>query len=184
MQHIETSIVILVAAVGLYTILAASWDIRFRRIPNWLNVTALLLGLTYQCGFNGWAGFGQAVGGFAIGFGTLFILWLMGGGGAGDVKLLGALGVWFGFQNTVHLIILSTILVGLIQLTRVIVGLINNGYSKTRRRLSSKLADGTRKRVIKRTVPFAVPVAVAAWVVCGLEVLHAVAASSQSVTGL
>lgn len=28
------------------------------------------------------------MGGFAVGFGILFLLWIIGGGGAGDVKLM------------------------------------------------------------------------------------------------
>lgn len=178
MYNLETSAVVLAIAVGTYTLVAAAWDMRFSRIPNWLNVTALLLGLVYQCGFHGWAGLGMAGGGFAIGFGTLFALWLTGGGGAGDVKLLGALGAWLGFQSTLYVIVITTLLVGLLQLGRIVVGLVKHGYSRTRRRLSSKLADGTRKQNIKRTVPFAVPVALATWVVGVLSILQSIAAAS------
>ena len=31
-----------------------------------------------------------------MGFGLLFVPWLLGGGGMGDVKLLAALGAWLG----------------------------------------------------------------------------------------
>ena len=40
--------------------------------------------------------------GFGIGFGVLFVLWLMGAGGGGDVKLIGRAGAWLGAQLTVY----------------------------------------------------------------------------------
>lgn len=181
MQNLEISVIVLAVAVGIYTVVAAAWDIRFRRIPNWLNIAALLLGLIYQCSFHGWAGLGIAAGGFGIGFGTLFILWLIGGGGAGDVKLLGALGAWLGFQSTVQVIVITTMLVGMLQLGRVIIGISKDGYSKTQRRLSMKRTDGTRKTNIKRTVPFAVPVAIATWLVGTFVVLQSIAAAAPGV---
>lgn len=179
MQHLELSTIVLAVAVGTYTMLAAAWDIRFRRIPNWLNVTALILGLIYQCGFHGTVGLNAAASGFAVGFGTLFVLWLIGGGGAGDVKLLGALGVWLGFSGTFRVIIISTVLVGVLQLARSIVGVIKGGLSKSSDSASTDNATSDDQVTpVKRTVAFAVPVAVATWLIGALIALQSIAAAS------
>jgi prepilin peptidase CpaA len=181
MQHLHAGTIVLIVVVGTYTLLAAIQDIRFRRIPNWLTVTALLLGLVYQLGFYGVSGLIDAGSGFALGFGTLFVLWLMGGGGAGDVKLLGALGVWLGFRGTFQVIVLSTVLVAILQLGRVIVGLARNvTRSRTERASSCEVATDSQTQPVERTVAYAVPVAVATWVVGALVVLKSIAAASAN----
>ena len=82
--------------------LCASWiDYAQRRVPNWLNATLALLGLVAQGLFFGWyqAGVGGVAWGLlglAVGFGVLIVPWLMHGMGAGDVKLMAAIGCWLG----------------------------------------------------------------------------------------
>lgn len=179
MQHLEPSAIVLAVAVGTYTLLAAAWDIRFRRIPNWLNVAALALGLIYQCGFYGLAGLSEAGSGFAVGFGTLFVLWLIGGGGAGDAKLLGALGVWLGFSSTFRVIIISTVLVGLLQLIRNVMGLIRRAFKRSGSPSSDQTdSDDGQAIPIEHTVAFAVPVAAATWLIGALLVWQWIAAAA------
>lgn len=78
-------------------ILLASWiDYKQRRVPNWLNAAIAIAGLLAQAWFNGWAGVGAGVCGLCVGFAVLIVPWLMHGMGAGDVKLMMAIGVWLG----------------------------------------------------------------------------------------
>jgi len=78
-------------------ILWASWiDYSQRRVPNWLNLTLILLGFAAQGWCNGWSGMAAGFWGMAAGFGLLIVPWLMHGMGAGDVKLMAAIGVWLG----------------------------------------------------------------------------------------
>lgn len=78
-------------------ILYASWvDFAERRVPNWLNALLAVTGLAFQCGYFGLAGAGWALAGLAVGFATLIVPWMMHGMGAGDVKLMAAIGVWLG----------------------------------------------------------------------------------------
>jgi len=78
-------------------ILWASWiDYRQRRVPNWLNLAIALAGFAAQAWFNGLSGVGNGALGLAVGFGVLILPWLMHGMGAGDVKLMMAIGVWLG----------------------------------------------------------------------------------------
>ncbi|MBI4581750.1 MAG: prepilin peptidase, partial [Planctomycetes bacterium] len=46
--------------------------------------------------FLGWSGRGGGLAGLVVGFATLIVPWLMHGMGAGDVKLMMAIGVWLG----------------------------------------------------------------------------------------
>ncbi|MDQ6663667.1 MAG: prepilin peptidase, partial [Acidobacteriota bacterium] len=77
--------------VALVTI-AAVFDIRFRRIPNWLNLTGLLMGLIASAYLAGLQGLGRSALGLAVGFGLYFPLFLLHARGAGDEKLLAAVG--------------------------------------------------------------------------------------------
>ncbi|HUU83089.1 MAG TPA: A24 family peptidase [Phycisphaerae bacterium] len=78
-------------------ILLASWiDYAQRRVPNWLNALLIVCGFVVQGYFHGVAGLGMGLGGLAVGFGVLIVPWLMHAMGAGDVKLMAAIGVWFG----------------------------------------------------------------------------------------
>lgn len=164
MPDLDPSLIVLAVGVGVYTVLAAVWDIRFRKIPNALTVSSLVLGLAFQMSFHGLEGLGNAVGGFAIGFGALFVLWLIGGGGAGDVKLLGALGVWLGFQQTTVVIVASTALVALITFGGAAISMVRFGYRRTQRVYTAKGQAQTPRDRQRRLIPFAVPVAVATWV--------------------
>lgn len=87
----------LTAAVVVPATLYASWiDYKERRVPNWLNASLALAGLLAQAAFFGWSGLGAGAAGLAVGFGCLIVPWAMHGMGAGDVKLMAAIGAWFG----------------------------------------------------------------------------------------
>jgi prepilin peptidase CpaA len=71
-------------------------DFRSRRIPNVLTFGASAAAIVFFGVANGWAGVGWSLAGWAVGC-ALFLPWfLLGGMGAGDVKLLAALGAWVG----------------------------------------------------------------------------------------
>jgi prepilin peptidase CpaA len=76
---------------------AACWfDVRTRRIPNWLTFPAAALGLVAATVAHGGQGTVSSAGGFLVGLALFFPLFVMKGLGAGDVKLMGALGAWLG----------------------------------------------------------------------------------------
>lgn len=76
-------------------VVAAYTEIRERRIPNWLTFSGIALGMGISA-LNGSSAFWSSVAGFSIGFGFLFVFYVFGGIGGGDVKLMGAAGALMG----------------------------------------------------------------------------------------
>jgi prepilin peptidase CpaA len=101
------------AALGLAVLLAgwAGWlDWRSRRIPNWLTVPALLLGLAVNAIAWGVAGAKAALLGAGLGLALLLPFVLLRGLGAGDWKLMGALGAFLG-PGRLLVVLFGTILI-------------------------------------------------------------------------
>ena len=76
-------------------------DLRSRRIPNWLTFPAMIAGVGYNVITAGFAGLVFGFGGLILGMGLLIILYVLGGMGAGDVKLMGAVGSIIGPQMVI-----------------------------------------------------------------------------------
>ena len=83
-------------AALLVAVLGAAWDLRTRRVPNILTFGAAVVALTVHLLAGGWWGLLWAAGGWMTGLAVFLPLFLLGGLGAGDVKLLAALGAWLG----------------------------------------------------------------------------------------
>jgi prepilin peptidase CpaA len=83
-------------AVVIVAVISAVTDLRFRKIPNWLSLSAALTGLLLNFFFSGFQGLGSALVGSIAGFLLLFFVYLVGGMGAGDVKLMAAIGAFLG----------------------------------------------------------------------------------------
>jgi len=170
---------VFIFGVLLLTGISAYTDTRARRIPNWLTISAFFAGLVYQAVFHQWPGLADAGRAFAIGFGTFFVLWIIGGGGGGDVKLMGALSVWLGFKLTLYAMVLSMVFVilgtGLIMAWAVMrhgVKRVKQQYLATGRTDAQGRAVTTetiQQRRERRVMAFAVPVAIATWVIMLLD---------------
>lgn len=89
--------------------LAAVIDWRSRRLPNWLNLLILLIGLGLSIQGGTHVGVGASLLGAAVGFVLLFPAFALGALGGGDVKLLTAVGAWTGPIGVVAVLILTTI---------------------------------------------------------------------------
>jgi len=75
-------------------------DLRQRRIPNLLTYPTAFFALTVHCYIGSWNGFFFSLGGLTFGFAVFLTPYLIGGMGAGDVKLMSAVGAVLGFQET------------------------------------------------------------------------------------
>lgn len=82
-------------------------DLFTRRIPNWLTFPAVLLGVAAQFWLGGWGAGGDALLGVLLGFVLFFPVHFLGYMGAGDVKLLMAIGAWMGWRLGLQVAILA-----------------------------------------------------------------------------
>lgn len=83
-------------AVLVMTGLGALIDVKTRRIPNVLTFGGAGAGVVYHLSSGGFSGLAHGAGGWVLGIALFLPMFLMRGMGAGDVKLLGAVGAWLG----------------------------------------------------------------------------------------
>jgi len=92
-------------------LIASVSDLRLRKIPNWLTYPTMIVGIFFYTGFKGLEGFIFSIEGLGVGIAVLIIPYLLGGIGAGDVKLMGAVGGFLGPKG-VFIAFLFTSIVG------------------------------------------------------------------------
>jgi len=111
--------------VLLLLVVVAATDLSSRRIPNWATYTALAWGISAQVVLAVTGGYpsgnrlgfphpGEAVAGFFLGFTVFFLLYGILGGGAGDVKLAAALGLFLGPAELFEVILITCLAAGLV----------------------------------------------------------------------
>ena len=158
--------------------LAAGWtDWRSRRIPNWLTVPGLLIGIAANSWLRGWPGTKDGL--LGAGLGLLLLLpfvWIR-ALGAGDWKFVGALGAFLGPQNLLTVLLLGVLVNGLMALIMVIR---KKRIRQTARNMGRMLAallsihlpgpDLTLDNPDLVKVPFGVAVAIAVVIYAGRQV--------------
>ena len=101
-------------------VLAGYLDWRSRRIPNWLTVAGLAFGLVLNTAAQGWHGTVAALEGTGLGLGLLLPFVLLRGLGAGDWKLMGALGALLGPGAIFLVLFVSIFMAGLMALVEMV----------------------------------------------------------------
>jgi prepilin peptidase CpaA len=101
------SLVVLAAAV-----ISAATDVWKFKIHNALTLPLLVTGLVYHAIEGGKAGLATSLLGVLFGFGVLLAFYVMGGMGAGDVKLMAGVGAWLGMPLTFYVFIASSLAAG------------------------------------------------------------------------
>lgn len=109
MQAIFSPIIVVVMSAS---IVAAFMDSFRFKVYNVLTLPLIASGLLYHGVTGGWAGLGLSFSGLLVGFGLLLIPFLMGGIGAGDVKLLAGVGAWTGLPWIVYIFICAGLAAG------------------------------------------------------------------------
>jgi len=112
---------VLIAVTVTWALVAAMWDLRTHRIPNWMTFPAALLGLALNLALEGSFGLRQSVLGALAGLGMLIVPFAMGGMGAGDVKMLAAVGAFGGPAFAFSTFLYGSIAGGLIALALMLV---------------------------------------------------------------
>lgn len=104
----------------LMAFLMASYDLISFRIPNQLNALAALSGLTLALTRGGWSALPDALLGGLVAAGLMAIFFFFGAVGAGDVKALGALGVFLGPWGALELFYLTVLAGGILAVGRLL----------------------------------------------------------------
>jgi prepilin peptidase CpaA len=102
--------------VALTALLGCAHDLHNRRIPNYVTFGSALLALGYGAVTGGWSGLGLSASGWALGIALFVPFFLLRGMGAGDVKLLAALGAWVGPMSLLSLTFYTAIAGGVMAL--------------------------------------------------------------------
>ncbi len=113
MRRLPLAIEIALAAL---VIIAAIFDVRFRRIPNWLVLTGICAGFALNGFLFGLSGLGRAGLGLAVAAAIYVPLFALRAMGAGDVKLMAAAGSMTGASNWFALFLITAIAGGIIAL--------------------------------------------------------------------
>ena len=125
----------LAATAWIVLILAASVaaliDVRCRRIPNKLSFNLLLAGLIASALAGGWGSLGQSLLAALIAGAPFIALFVVGGGGAGDAKMMLAVGAWLSPWHAMIAVLAVAIAGGLLSLV----------YAKAHQRLLMALAN-------------------------------------------
>lgn len=110
----------IITILGLVLLISCISDIKSRRILNVVTLPAILIGILFYTITLGYDGFLFSGKGFLVGLGVLLIPYLLGGMGAGDVKLMAAIGALTGKTFTFHAFIFTGIIGGIIALVLII----------------------------------------------------------------
>ena len=190
MPELSLQLVVYLVSVVVFTASAAVFDARVKKIPNKLTLPFFGMGLLYQLAFHGLGegvarpGLIGAAAAFAAGFGMMWVLWMIGGGGGGDVKLMGALSVWIGFKATCMVLVFSTIFVIAGTIGVMIFGILTHGMYRTKEiyLAPAESPNGLRpaaetavQRQSRRIMGYAPPVALATWLVVAWNLYRGVA---------
>jgi prepilin peptidase CpaA len=97
------------AGALLCATISAAYDVRCRRIPNFITLPAIVFGLLLHAVFGGWRQMVTAAAGGLICGLIFFVFYLAGGMGAGDVKLMTATGCIAGLPHIGHLLISTAV---------------------------------------------------------------------------
>ncbi|MFA1819798.1 prepilin peptidase [Virgibacillus oceani] len=100
----------------IFLIVASYYDIRYQRLPNWLNMSGMLVGMAYHLIVNQLDGFISSVLGLLVAGGILLVMYIFKALGAGDVKLFAAIGAISGVLFSLYAIMYTIIFAGIIAL--------------------------------------------------------------------
>lgn len=101
--------------VGIVAVAMAT-DLQSRKIYNWLTFPAMIVGIALSLYMGGLAGAQSSVIGFFVGSAIFLVGFLIGAMGAGDVKLMAAVGAWMGWPATVAAVLYVTVVGGIVSL--------------------------------------------------------------------
>jgi prepilin peptidase CpaA len=131
-------------------IAAAAFDLRTRRIPNWLCATGLLCGFACQIVLFKWTGAREAALGAGLALLIYIPLFALRAVGGGDVKLMAAVGSLAGPKSWIAIFLITAIVGGAIALVMIAV---RGRFARTLRNMGTLLTELAHLRAPYRVEP-------------------------------
>jgi prepilin peptidase CpaA len=128
----------------IVVLVASGYDLRYRRIPNWLVLAGAVAGFLNGGVAYGWHGLEGSLLGFLTGFCLYLPLYVVRARGAGDVKLLAAMGAIVGVGTCFQIAVYSAIIGGLFAIA---LALWKKRFSKTMFNLSVIVNELMQRRM-------------------------------------
>jgi prepilin peptidase CpaA len=112
----------MLGALALLLVSAGIEDVRTREIANWKNAAIALLAPLWwwSNGLALWPDLAIHLGVAAIVFTLFCVVFYFGAMGGGDVKMIGALALWFPFQGLIWMLIVMSLVGGALTLLLII----------------------------------------------------------------
>lgn len=101
-------------------LIAIFYDLKYRIIPNFITIPSVICGICIHTITSGITGFYSSIFALSIGAGFFIIFYLLGGMGAGDVKLMGGVGALVGLKLMGPLLIFTAFIGGIMALYKII----------------------------------------------------------------
>jgi len=115
----------------LVLLVIASWcDLRTRKIPNLLILVGIFSGLSCSLFLDSAVNIQAGLLGFCVGIALFAPLYLLGAIGAGDVKLLGVVGLFVGLQNILAVVAFTALSGGVLGLIYILKTMMSNLKAK------------------------------------------------------
>lgn len=108
-------------AVSVTLVVAAVIDGLYLKVPNKITYPLIVSGWVYSAAIGGWAGLGWSLAATFFGLALLFGLHLIGGMGAGDVKLLAGIAAFVHIEHTWYIFVATTIVGAIMALIQIAV---------------------------------------------------------------
>jgi prepilin peptidase CpaA len=110
----------LAIALGLVGSIAGAFDLRYRRIPDWLAIAGFCSGLLMNLWLSGFHGVGTALLGAGVAAAVYLLLYLLRAVGGGDLKLMVAVGSISGPALWLVLFIIASLLGGVFAIVHIV----------------------------------------------------------------
>ena len=159
---------------------AAVIDLKFQRIPNKITFPAAIIGLVINIQLNGFDGFLISLQGLGLGVGFFIIPYIIGMVGAGDAKLMGAIGAFIGPKGVIVALIYIAIAGGIYSLFLILLyrrqfkGFFQEQYATVMELCTArKLEPGKRQEQGRPRLSYGVAIAIGTWLYIGLALFGA-----------
>lgn len=119
-DHLVIHLSPLQISLAALVLTAAATDIQSRKIPNWLSLSGIGAGLVLHGFVGGAAGLAISIEGMLLGFAAYLALYCLRAMGAGDVKLMAAVGAIVGPADWIPVFMATAVAGGILSLILIV----------------------------------------------------------------